>query len=224
MEQPFTTCVSRSRSGLGEGNETRKRHPYRTFWRGHYLRTRAIGTMVLVALACVAATTTAKAVTFDEVIVRPPLSSTTVDLVASDESPAPLFLVRFEQTPPGFRSGTIFLEEPPNSTNEGTALNSVNPRFPVGTSDALTIISDASFPFVNLFFISDGAIPRDISNFLILDNRFIIGEDGTLQDVSPFFGMPPGTVLVGSDVPEPSALLLLATGIAGLLGYGWRRR
>jgi PEP-CTERM motif len=78
---------------------------------------------------------------------------------------------------------------------------------------------------VNLFFISDGATPREISNFSILPGLHpLITEDGTLQDVSAFFGMLPGTVLVGSDVPEPSALLLLATGIAGLLGYGWRRR
>jgi hypothetical protein len=190
---------------------------------------RVIATLMMAALACATAITAAGAVTFDEVIVRPPLSSMTVDLVASDEGPAQevldALLVRFEQTPPGFRSGTVFLGEPPNSTNEGTAFNSVNPMFPVGTSDALTIISDATFPFVNLFFISDGATPLEISNFFILPGLHpLITEDGTLQDVSAFFGMLPGTVLIGSDVPEPSALLLLATGIAGLLGYGWRRR
>jgi hypothetical protein len=94
---------------------------------------RVIATLMMAALACATAITAAGAVTFDEVIVRPPLSSMTVDLVASDESPAQevlgAFLVRFEQTPPGFRSGTIFLGEPPNSTNEGTAFNSVNPIF-----------------------------------------------------------------------------------------------
>jgi hypothetical protein len=190
---------------------------------------RVIATLTMAALACATAITAAGAVTFDEVVINPPLSATPVDLVASDETPGQevlsTLLGPISSTPPGFISGTLFIGEPPSSTNEGTPFNTINPGFPPNTSDALTIISDlAQGPRINVFFISDGASPHDIGNFLLLPNRFFISEDGTLQDVSAFFGMPPGTVLVGSDVPEPSALILLATGLAGLLGYGGRRR
>jgi hypothetical protein len=187
---------------------------------------RVIATLMMAALAHVTAITAAGAVTFDEVVINPPLSATTMDLVASDETPGQevlsTLLGLISSTPPGFISGTLFIGESPNSANEGTPFNT---GFPPNTSDALTIISDlAQGPRINVFFISDGASPHDIGNFLLLPNRFFILEDGTLQDVSAFFGMPPGTVLVRSDVPEPSALILLATGLAGLLGYGWRRR
>jgi hypothetical protein len=50
-------------------------------------------------------------------------------------------------------------------------------------------------------------------------------EDGTSQDVSPFFGLPPGSMTVLSDVPEPTVTGLIAVG-AGLLWYRrghWRR-
>jgi hypothetical protein len=59
-------------------------------------------------------------------------------------------------------------------------------------------------------------------------------EDGTEQNISALFvdtlgnqvdTTPAFTVKVSSDpVPAPSSLVLLGTGLAGLLGYGWRAR
>ena len=50
-------------------------------------------------------------------------------------------------------------------------------------------------------------------------------EDGTLQDVSGAWGLPPGSVQVQSDViPEPSAFMLVCVGLLGLPVLARRRR
>jgi hypothetical protein len=61
--------------------------------------------------------------------------------------------------------------------------------------ELFTLFVDVDVVVAN--FLSDGATPMQIANFLVLGNRFEIFEDGTLQDVSAFFGLPAGTVLVG---------------------------
>jgi hypothetical protein len=51
-------------------------------------------------------------------------------------------------------------------------------------------------------------------------NKVIIeGGFGGIDDVAPLVGLGAANV-----APEPSALVLLATGAFGLFGYGWRRR
>jgi len=64
----------------------------------------------------------------------------------------------------------------------------------------------------------------------LVDQPMSIRETGMQQDVTailfPGIATPEFTVVVQSDrdVPQPSTWLLLATGIVGMLAYGWRRR
>ena len=63
----------------------------------------------------------------------------------------------------------------------------------------------------------------DLSRMTLLGS---ITEDGTFQDISTFFGLQAGTLLVASDVSEtpiPAALPLFAGG-AGLIGFLAGRR
>jgi hypothetical protein len=159
---------------------------------------RVIGTMVSAALAYAAAITAVKAVTFDEVLINPPVSSTPVSFMASNETQEVFNAVLGVPTPPpGFKSATIFFTEPVNSANEGTPFHDIIPAFPLNTSDALTIfLGEISFPHGIANFISDGAAPLEIANFVIIPDRlsqFVIPETGTLQDVSSIFGMRPGS-------------------------------
>ena len=94
---------------------------------------------------------------------------------------------------------------------------------PGGLSDSLSIVLIGVTPFpgslcnvsVDLHFRSDPYATT-------LPNAFNIYENGTFQDVSNYVvangGPTDFTILVASDVPEPSSLLLMASGALGLAG------
>lgn len=52
----------------------------------------------------------------------------------------------------------------------------------------------------------------------------LLETPGQQQDVSSFFGLDPGSVLVTSDVPEPSSVALAGLGLACLLSVARRRK
>ena len=114
------------------------------------------------------------------------------------------------------------------------------------TEPGTNIISDHLFslggqfpgPGDNIYFSSDGMTDPFLGT-VCESGMSCIAETGGVQDVTGLVqsSLPDPTFfcggggncqfLVQSDadgVPEPSTYLLFATGLAGLLGYGWRRR
>jgi len=62
--------------------------------------------------------------------------------------------------------------------------------------------------------VSDGAAKSDLDNFPIFATTMNVDETGKPQDVSAFFGLAKGSIVITSDVPE------LATWAMMLLGFG----
>lgn len=83
---------------------------------------------------------------------------------------------------------------------------------------AQTILSDQLWVQNGFwYFASDPALVNFAS--LGITTAGALTEDGTQQDVSGFFFLPPGSMLVLSDidVPEPTTLTLVGLGAAGLM-------
>jgi hypothetical protein len=130
--------------------------------------------------------------------------------------------------------GVVVLREPAGEVDSViTDVNLLNAiHLPGATNVSDVLFLQTNIPILNVLFLSDGAsqaaidfLTNEINSAAVPAIRIMsVTENGTLQDVSAFFGNPKGTVRVGSDVPEPSAFLLLATGLVALLGYIWRQR
>jgi hypothetical protein len=80
-----------------------------------------------------------------------------------------------------------------------------------------------SYTGSSLQYFSDGSpgFPPDLSNLTELAR---LVETGGPQPVGQYFGVGPNQIVIMSDVPEPSTILLFSMGVLGLLGYAWRRR
>jgi hypothetical protein len=71
-------------------------------------------------------------------------------------------------------------------------------------------------------------ISIDASSLNIVGTSFRFGDalagDGRSLDDSDDFRIEAMSVELAEPVPEPSAIVLMGTGLVGFLGYGWRRK
>ena len=70
---------------------------------------------------------------------------------------------------------------------------------------------------------SDDAAKSDLDNFPIFATTMNVDENGKPQDVSAFFGLANGSIVVTSDVPELATWAMMLLGF-GLVGVQLRRR
>ena len=89
---------------------------------------------------------------------------------------------------------------------------------------AQTVVSDQIWvQDSNWYFASDNGL-QDLQAAGIPVIGSVLETPGQAQDVSSFFGLDPGSVVVASDVPEPGAVAVTALGVACSLLIARRRK
>jgi hypothetical protein len=85
-----------------------------------------------------------------------------------------------------------------------------------------TILSDQIWTQAGFWYFASDPDLINFSQFGITSVGALV-EDGTLQDVSTFFLLPPGSMAVMSDIPEPTTFALAGLGAAVLAVFRRRR-
>ncbi len=140
--------------------------------------------------------------------------TTYLDFTAANEQQQAISKLQFAPLLDGFKAGTIFLIEPKGETGSTIQTFEGNDVSRKNYSDALSLNGSQLAGKINVFFVSDGAAKTDLDNFPIFATTMNVDETGKPQDVSAFFGLVKGSIVITSDVPE------LATWAMMLLGFG----
>ena len=146
--------------------------------------------------------------------------------------------------PTTFKDATVFLLEPSGDPDGAlSTIPSLNGgAFPNGITNVSDIFSittqtcgrhcpdgTINHTYLKLQFVSDNLVTLLLGarGINVAENIVALQEDGTLQDLSNYFGLDARSILVQSDaptpVPLPTALPLFGGGLA-LLGFLSRRR
>jgi PEP-CTERM motif len=152
------------------------------------------------------------------------VSGTIVGVVTQDPS-APAGMMGLTYTLPELvNNGDVLVTEPGNPT---APVISDLLRFTNNRGD-LTVGHQTAGLLIYYSDIEQGEANTDLADLPF--TTLPANQNGIISEVGPegnngFDWLPGGNEYVGiSDAPEPATLTILGIGIAGMAGYGWRRR
>ena len=85
-------------------------------------------------------------------------------------------------------------------------------------------VSSASAPGGYILFDTNGSNGGLVNGIEIMGRLYMQQGEPPVNTINSGYGLVTGFSTTAAPVPEPSSMLLLASGLATILGYGWRRK